>query len=66
MSILIVAVALLISGCNAINYVDWHGVWLGCPKGQIEKPAYRGAFGIVKNPSYCEDAPTKQSMDRKP
>jgi hypothetical protein len=55
--ILIVVLACLCSGCA---FVDWHGVWFGCPKGQIEKPATRSMFGKVKYPSSCEKVPVSK------
>ena len=47
---LLLIIALLLSGCS---YIDWGGVWFGCPKGQVLKPATRGMFGLVKAPSKC-------------
>lgn len=53
---ILLSFVLLLVGCwsNGQSYVDWHGVWFGCPKGQVEHPAVRGMFGMVKQSSYCE------------
>ena len=48
---LLIFLALAASGCS---YIDWNGVWLGCPKGQLKKPAVIGMFGTVKAPSECK------------
>lgn len=56
MRVTILLCSLVLSGCwsNGQSYVDWGGVWFGCPKGQVEHPAVRGMFGMVKQASYCE------------
>jgi hypothetical protein len=40
-----------LSGCS---YIDWSGVWFGCPKGELKKRATIGMFGTVKAPSECK------------
>lgn len=52
MGYVVIFISVLLSGCT---YVDWGGVWFGCPEGQVKKPATYSMFGKVKEPSKCVD-----------
>lgn len=54
MRIILVTAIFFTAGCS---YIDWGGVWFGCPEGQRKHPARYSMFGRVTAPSHCEPTP---------